>query len=119
MGKHQATTHSAPLSPTTVAQSQKEKYRCYPCQTFIICGGCPYHDRSSRLSVSLCLFLSLSPSLSFPIYISRLISNFRYIYICLLSILHLQMHVSSRLQTHLQGEKIYLSLHTCEQININ
>ena len=52
----------SPPSPTSVAGfSVKEKYRCYPCQNFIISGGCPYHERctyvhDSKLSSNRLVF---------------------------------------------------------------
>ena len=36
----------SPPSPTSVtSNANKEKFRCYPCQNFVISGGCPYHER--------------------------------------------------------------------------
>ena len=49
--KKNSSTPSSPVSITITAQHplSKEKYRCYPCQNFIISGGCPYHERCTFL----------------------------------------------------------------------
>ena len=40
---------TSPVSVTTKHPLSREKYRCYPCQNFIISGGCPYYERCTFL----------------------------------------------------------------------
>ena len=51
-----------------IQQYSREKYRCYPCQNFIISGGCPYYERCTFLHD---MIVANKPRLAVFIHLAR------------------------------------------------